>query len=260
MARSKLYLSPENLSLIAPAPYSRSARWGRNLGAFSILFALVALLFHIFGAVETPTFFTAIVTALCAATLAMLFSARGLAIIWVRGKRGLHDAILGLFYGVLLWTVPLTLLVIANTQPNVTDIATEGEPPVFLQVSGVRPEWAKPVDLSMVTPETLGRPLQTETPLAEVYELAKTLALQQGWTIVADRPPSGQQPASAALQLTARTLIGFTDDVVIWFNLDNKRTLVRMRSAGRIGPFDLGVNADRIDEFLLLLRQKLNER
>jgi uncharacterized protein (DUF1499 family) len=33
-----------------------------------------------------------------------------------------------------------------------------------------------------------------------------------------------------------------------------------MRSASRIGSFDLGVNAQRIDDFLLAVRQKLNER
>lgn len=258
--RARVVLSPITLTMIGEQPHSRSAGWGRNIGAFALLFALVALLFHAYGAADTPSFLAAMLLALVAAALAILLSARAFSIIWMRGKRGLSEAALGLVYGALLWLVPLVLLLLASEQPYTTDVTTQGEPPAFLKIEGVRPQWAKPVGLESVMPSPLPRPLTTDASLEEVYEIVYSLILERDWDIVDERLPQDKNPKSAAIQAIERSFLGFTDDIVIRITAEDKQTRVNMRSASRLGPSDLGANAGRIDAFILALRQKLNER
>jgi hypothetical protein len=261
MARRRIPLSPTTLTVIGEQPYSRSALAGRNLGAFAVMFALVALLFHSFGAADTPSFLMAFAAALGLGTLAMLFSARAFAIIWARGKRGLSDAVLGLCYGVLLWLVPLAILIIASNYPYVTDVTTQGDmTPEFIATEGVRPEWANPVSLDVVQPAPLARPLVTDAPLPEVYDLVMDMTDAMHWEVIADSAPEGKKPGFAAIQASATSAFGFTDDIIIQMAAEGKRTRIDMRSASRTGRFDLGANAQRIDDFLLAVRQKLNER
>lgn len=261
MSRRRIPLSPTTLTVIGEQPYSRSALVGRNLGAFAALFALVALLFHSFGAASTPAFLMAFVVSLSLGTLAMLFSARAFAIIWARGKRGLGDAILGLSYGIGLWLVPLAILIIASNYPRVTDVTTQGEmTPDFIVTEGVRPEWANPVDLDSVQPAPLARPLVTDATLPEVYDLVMDMVDAMHWDVIADSAPEGKKPGFAAIQAAATSAFGFTDDIIIQMAVEGKHTRIDMRSASRTGSFDLGVNAQRIDDFLLSVRQKLNER
>jgi hypothetical protein len=261
MSRRRIPLSPTTLTVIGEQPYSRSAMVGRNLGAFAVLFALVALLFHSFGAADTPAFLMAFMVALALGTLAMLFSARAFSIIWARGKRGLGDAVLGICYGVVLWLVPLVIFVIASNHPRVTDVTTQGDvTPEFIVTEGVRPAWANPVDLDSAMPAPLARPLVTDAPLPEVYDLVMDMVDTMHWNVIADLAPEGKKPAFAAIQASATSAFGFTDDIVIQMAVEGKRTRIDMRSASRVGSFDLGINAQRIDDFLLAVRQKLNER
>jgi hypothetical protein len=261
MSRRRIPLSPTTLTVIGEQPYSRSAIVGRNLGAFAVLFLFIALLFHSFGAADTPSFLTAFTVALGLGTLAMLFSARAFSIIWARGKRGLSDAILGLCYGMALWLIPLVIFIIASNHPAVTDVTTQSEmTPEFIVTEGVRPVWANPVDLDHAMPAPLARPLVTDASLPEVYDLAMDMVDAMHWDVIADDPPEDKKPVFAAIQASATSAFGFTDDIVIQMTVEGKRTRIDMRSSSRIGSFDLGVNAQRIDDFLLAVRQKLNER
>ena len=257
--RSRLILSSENLTVVGHRPVSRSASLGRNVGAFAFLLAFVAVVFHVTGAANTPTVLIAFAVVLAFATIGLLLSARALAIIWARGKSGLGDALLGIAYGVVLWSVPIALIALARLSPQVSDVVTEGDPPSFLN-SAVRPSWANPVELTKAMPEALSQPLLTETSLTDVYDLGKVVGKQMGWVLVQESPPISDNSELAAFQATSTSALGFTDDIIVEFTTLAKKTTVTMRSASRIGSFDFGVNAARIDEFMLTLRQKLNER
>ena len=261
MARRRIPLSPTTLTVIGEQPYSRSAIVGRNLGAFAVLFTFVALIFHSFGAADTPSFLMAFTVALGLGTLAMLFSMRAFSIIWARGKRGLGDAIMGICYGVLLWLVPLIVFIIASSHPQVTDVTTQGDlTPEFIVVAGVRPDWANPVGLEAVMPAPLARPLVTDMSLNEAYALVMEMIDAAHWEVIAESAPDEKKPTFAAIQAAATSPFGFTDDIVVQLTVEGKRTRIDMRSSSRMGSFDLGVNAQRIDDFLLAIRQKLNER
>ena len=56
MTRQHIPLSPVTLTITGEQAYVRSARIGRNLGAFSVMLFLIALAFHSFGAADTPSF------------------------------------------------------------------------------------------------------------------------------------------------------------------------------------------------------------
>ncbi|MES2906184.1 MAG: DUF1499 domain-containing protein [Pseudomonadota bacterium] len=261
MSRARVVLSPSTLTVIGEQPMSRSAVWGRNLGGFAVLFAIIAFAFHAFGAAETPSFLMAMKISLVLATIAILLSIRAFGIIWRRGKRGLSSAILGIFYGILLWLVPAGVFAMAIQYPKTTDVITQGHEPLsFLKIEGVRPAWANPVTLDKVMPSPLSRALLTDATSDEVYGIITDMVLDRDWDIVADRPPDEKKPREASLQATETSFAGFTDDIVIEISIEDKQTRVDMRSASRIGTFDLGQNAARIDAFMVNLRQKLNER
>jgi uncharacterized protein (DUF1499 family) len=261
MSRQRIPLSPTTLTVIGEQPYSRSAIVGRNLGAFAVLLTMVALIFHSFGAADTPSFLMAFTVSLGIGTLAMLFSMRAFSIIWARGKRGLGDAIIGICYGVVLWLVPLVIFAIASSHPRVTDVTTQGDlTPEFIVVEGVRPDWANPVGLDAVMPAPLARPLVTDVSLPEAYDLVMGMITTAHWDVIAESAPDDKKPTFASIQAASTSAFGFTDDIVVQLTTEGKRTRIDMRSASRVGKFDLGINAQRIDDFLLAVRQKLNER
>jgi len=75
---------------------------------------------------------------------------------------------------------------------------------------------------------------------------AEKLAKERGWTIRAVDPVGGRLEATAYA-----SYIRFEDEVVIRARPDGAdRTLVDMRSVSRVGMGDLGVNAQRIHDFL----------
>jgi len=75
---------------------------------------------------------------------------------------------------------------------------------------------------------------------------AEQVAKDRGWTIRAVDPEAGRLEATAYA-----SYIRFEDEVVVRARPDGAdRTLVDMRSTSRVGHGDLGVNAQRIHDFL----------
>jgi uncharacterized protein (DUF1499 family) len=89
--------------------------------------------------------------------------------------------------------------------------------------------------------------------VAETIQRAQIVAEKKGWEIVHVDPSRGR------LEATDTTLFfRFKDDVVVRAKRDPQRpgrTLVDMRSISRVGGSDIGVNARRIREYLLDLKQ-----
>ena len=93
------------------------------------------------------------------------------------------------------------------------------------------------------------KPLNTLTIAAtpdKVYQAARRLVEQRGWSIVTNDPGGGVLEATHTSPWW-----GFKDDIAIRFRgLENGRTAVDMRSISRVGQSDLGANARRITTFL----------
>lgn len=90
------------------------------------------------------------------------------------------------------------------------------------------------------------RSVVLDRPVAQTIRDAEALARDRGWTIRAVSPEEGRLEATAYA-----SYIKFEDEVVIRVRPDGAdRSLVDMRSVSRVGISDLGVNADRIRDFL----------
>ncbi|GAB5347511.1 DUF1499 domain-containing protein [Alteriqipengyuania sp. 357] len=90
------------------------------------------------------------------------------------------------------------------------------------------------------------RSVVLDRPVEQTIRDAETLAAARGWTIRAVSPDEGRLEATAYA-----SYIRFEDEVVIRVRPDGPgRSLVDMRSVSRVGVGDLGVNAQRIHDFL----------
>ncbi|WP_234031050.1 DUF1499 domain-containing protein [Alteriqipengyuania lutimaris] len=90
------------------------------------------------------------------------------------------------------------------------------------------------------------RSVVLDRPVEQTIRDAEQLARDRGWTIRAVDPEEGRLEATAYA-----SFIRFEDEVVVRVRPDGAgRSLVDMRSVSRVGISDLGVNAQRIRDFL----------
>ena len=90
------------------------------------------------------------------------------------------------------------------------------------------------------------RSVVLDRPVAQTISDAEMLAKERGWTIRAVDPEAGRLEATAYA-----SYIRFEDEVGLRVRPDGAgRSLVDMRSVSRVGVGDLGVNAQRIRDFL----------
>ena len=77
--------------------------------------------------------------------------------------------------------------------------------------------------------------------------------MDMGWDVVARAPSDGKSDARLEAIATSRWF-GFRDDIVIRIRPDGSGSKVDIRSKSRVGRSDLGVNAERIREFVARLK------
>ncbi len=93
-------------------------------------------------------------------------------------------------------------------------------------------------------------PAYVAKPVAEVTAEATALASKMGWNVVTSDASRGHVEATASV-----SYIRFKDDVVIRITpTPDGKSRVDMRSVSRVGVSDFGVNARRIETFLLALQ------
>jgi len=90
-------------------------------------------------------------------------------------------------------------------------------------------------------------------PFEDVWQAALRLAgRKRGWRVL------GSDDLQGVIRAEARTVLGFTHDVVITVKLDeNAQTRVDLVSASRVGKADFGKNARRVGAFLRALDREL---
>ena len=163
-------------------------------------------------------------------------------------------AVAGIVLGALASGVPANWYRIAKRVPMIHDITTDTEnPPIFVSILALRKD--APNSAIYGGPEIAAqqhaaypdiRPLVSDTPPAQAYERARSVAHQMCWKIVDDNPAEGRIEATATTRW-----FGFKDDVVIRISpsADNG-SRVDIRSVSRVGLSDVGTNTQRIRSFL----------
>ncbi len=166
----------------------------------------------------------------------------------------------GLAMGVATAAWPLYMQHRADTVPPIHDITTDTEDvPAFEALVEAREQAPNAVDhpgdevadqQRQAYPD-LG-PRRYDTSLDRVFEAVESAATIMQWRVEAADADAGRLEAVAITPW-----YGFEDDVVVRLREDDGEVVVDVRSASRIGRSDLGVNADRIREFLSTLDAQL---
>ena len=193
--------------------------------------------------------------------IAALLSVAGIISTVVSGRTGMVTGLIGLVLGALVAGPTLMSVAGARSVPPIHDITTDlQDPPQFVQIVEIRGPDANPLDRS--SPVNLAALQQDAYPTVttltvnaqpgSVFEQATEVARNMGWDVVT------VDPADGIIEATDTTaLMGFKDDIVVRVREENGETAVDVRSVSRVGVGDMGVNAERIQEFLDRLRGRV---
>lgn len=161
-------------------------------------------------------------------------------------------ALLGVIAGLAVALPPLALYLKVQSLPRIHDITTDTEnPPAFVAVLPLRPNAS---NSTQYPPETAVAqknaypdiaPMRMKVPPDEAFARAEKAAKAMGWEIVAVRPEDYRIEAT-----DTSLLFGFKDDVVIRVQAQDDGSRIDVRSLSRVGKSDIGVNAQRIREFM----------
>jgi hypothetical protein len=188
--------------------------------------------------------------------MAVLAGVAALLLALRRGQPLSAPTIVGIIFGLVAFGVPFQRVWSARGLPAIHDISTDlANPPAFEAVLPFRTGAANGLDVDPAVSEQQRRAypdvvtLALPRPAGEVFDAAVEAARDMDWELVnADR-------GRGRLEATASTRwFGFKDDVVVRLSPDGAVTRVDVRSVSRVGRGDLGLNAQRIRDFLERLR------
>jgi uncharacterized protein (DUF1499 family) len=141
--------------------------------------------------------------------------------------------------------------------PRIHDISTDTEnPPLFVAVLPLRKDAENTAvygGKEVADQQRKGypdiQPLLLGVPPQVAFARALDTAESMGWTLVASNPAEGR------IEATDRTLwYGFKDDIVIRVAPSGSGSRVDVRSVSRVGRSDIGINAQRIRQFIAKLK------
>lgn len=168
-------------------------------------------------------------------------------------KRGGLGVVLAAAAGIAALAVPAAIVINGRAFPPINDITTDtGNPPVFVAITadmrgpGTAPLMYNP---SYAAIQAKGYPklsaLVVPSAPAMVFDKALAAAKAQGWEIIASDAASGRIEATATVPWW-----GFKDDIVVRIAPEGDGSRIDVRSTSRVGKGDLGVNAQRISDYL----------
>jgi len=221
--------------------------WGSGEGAWTFGAGFLILRVAFFGAIAAVIF----------AIVAMVMARRG--------QRGLMPLnLIALFVAVLFILYIGYQVSVARSVPAIHDISTNlDDYPRFYRLT-VRddnlasiPDMGR-TDLAVMEPRQRWRTIHRDYygdirtievpwPADETLRRAEALARERGWQIVTVDPQQGILEA-----VDTSTFFRFKDNVVVRIRplSDRSGSIVDMRSISRVGTSDLGVNAERVRNFL----------
>jgi uncharacterized protein (DUF1499 family) len=182
----------------------------------------------------------------------------GLALLWSRRKGRTGPSVMagiGVVIGLLSAAVGYGWLRQAQAAPPIYDVTTDlDNPPVFETLAKERPAGshalARTADVDQLQRQHYPdlAPVTLSQPARLVFDRARLVADNQGWTVVTSDRDGGR------LEATDTTWwFGFTDDIVVRLTPWGTGTRVDVRSVSRRGSTDTGTNARRIRRFLSAL-------
>jgi hypothetical protein len=172
-------------------------------------------------------------------------------------RRGSLGVVLAAAAGIAALAIPASIIVAGRAYPPINDISTDtANPPAFVAITAeTRGPGTAPVgyDPAFAAIQAKGYPALAGIVLAEppaaAFDKALAAAKAKGWTIVASDAAAGRIEATDTVPWW-----GFKDDIVVRLSAEGTGTRVDVRSKSRVGKGDLGVNAQRIKDYLAALQ------
>ncbi len=172
-------------------------------------------------------------------------------------RRGFLAALLAIVIGVVTAYTPLVWFLRAQRSPELTDISTDiSNPPPLVATLPLRRGASNPPAHPGAEAGVLQRaaypditPVTLAMPPAEAFKRVDAAAMAMGWDIVARAPGEGRLEAVATSEW-----FGFRDDIVVRIRAEGAGSRIDIRSKSRDGGSDFGINAQRIREFIALLK------
>lgn len=236
---------------------SSGVRFALLLALGAVAGAVVAGLGVRWGWWTFGTGFSLLKYAAIGAVISVPLSLLGLWYVARRRLRGRGWAMVALAAGLAGVWVPLHTLYSARGLPMIHDISTDlVNPPVFVAVLPLRAGASNAADYGGASVAALQKqfypdiqPLMQAAPPAQVFAQALAAAQGMGWEIVEANQATGR------IEATATTFwFGFKDDVVVRLTPAGAGSRIDVRSLSRVGVSDLGVNAQRIRDYLEKLK------
>lgn len=254
---------------IPEEPVSNAAVWCRRLAVFSLPVAAIAVLLARLGLVEPQASLAVLGGAIVVALASVLLFLAACAIIWETGRRGLGEALGGLFLASLTLGYPAYLAFEAARLPVLADVSTDtADPPRFSSAKAAvqaRDDYTPPA----FSPEAREQqrsaypdvePIVVDLEADEAYQLVLKTAASRGWRVIDQRPPGGRSGVGHVDFLDRTLVMGFNDDIAVRLKPLAGQTRIDVRSASRYGRHDFGANAKRIQQFAEELQAELNEK
>ena len=242
---------------------SAAAQWAQALALFAACLAVISVVSHRFGLVDSPTFFWALGLVVAFALCAVVLACVGLSQVWRNGDRGGRASLAGLALGLLLLVPVVFVGVLAFTLPRLNDVTTDtAEPPRFHATEAAVLHERYPA--IFVAAQRSTYPLVTgrryALPAVQVAEIIDVLLAARSWQPVAEAP-DGLSMGEVTIEAVARSpILGLLSDIAIRITDEGETTYVDMRSASRIGAHDLGDNARKVTTFLAQLDAEVTAR
>jgi uncharacterized protein (DUF1499 family) len=240
----------------------RSSLWCPRLALFALALVAVALLLHRFFGMPTPVLLNVLAVGLVLALAAVLLGALGTLGVWRTGRSGGARILLGTTVGAAMLAVPVSAGFLARAYPALNDVTTDSaNPPEYRTIAALRTGTANSAvypasqfaDLQKAAhPDLL--PLDINRPPAETFDLVVDVLKGMQMTVVAEEPPSDDNPAGRAEAVDRSLVLGFYDDVAIRVrpigDPADPNSRVDLRSSSRYGRADFGANAQRMRDMM----------
>ena len=232
------------------------ARFAAALGAVSLLTLAATGPLHHLGIVGLSGAFTVLKWAVYGTLATLVLAVIGMVVAARRGT-GMSTALTAMLMSLVAIGSIGALAWKASRVPAIHDVTTDTmQPPPFLAVLGLRQGALNPVEYG--GPDVAAKqksafpdivPLTLSVPPERAFDRALAAARTMGWELVAS------DPAGLRIEATDTTFwFGFKDDIVIRVAPSGGGSRVDVRSVSRVGRSDIGINAQRIRQFMAKLK------
>ena len=234
---------------------SSAARWSLRLATFAPILAVVTLIAHNMGVVETPSFFTLIACVFTLAVFSLVLIFVALRSLWVHGKKGGRRATWALFL-TLLTLAPFAFAAVGwIARPHQSDVSTDVvDPPLLaeeMRLSDDDPAAIVAGQLNDGYPHLNGR--RFKAPPEAIEQTILETAEKQGWTLVSRRGRIGADDELYFEFAYSIPVLALPGSVVLRLADEGDTSFVDMRARTEHVTHDLGWNAWLIDRYLKAL-------